>query len=315
MRNRIGMTRQLPLLAAMLCIGGAHAQVLNKPTPAFFWKISSPTDTVYLLGSIHLAPKEFYPLPREIEGAFASCSVLNVEIDIRNVDQSAVTPMIMSKGMYQGDDTLWAHLDEKTAAALKAWCAKAGFPDAALAKMKPWMAQTILALTGATASGMDPTSGIDYHFLNEADKPKKKIAAIETIESQLSAISSAPEKVQVADLKDTVDHVNDMSADMRKLVDLWLSGDETKELAEDSEISKDPEVVKTLLYDRNIVMADFVEKELKAGTRAFVVVGTAHTVGPKGIAGLLMARGYKVSRVMVTWTHKATAPLPAKPKA
>src|SRR6478672_7160250 len=43
------------------------------------WKATSATNTVYLLGSIHLASPDMYPLPAQIEAAFRNSAVLIVE--------------------------------------------------------------------------------------------------------------------------------------------------------------------------------------------------------------------------------------------
>ena len=48
----------------------------------FLWKAKSETATVYMLGSVHLANKEMYPLPSAFEESFDSSEVLVVEIDL-----------------------------------------------------------------------------------------------------------------------------------------------------------------------------------------------------------------------------------------
>jgi uncharacterized protein YbaP (TraB family) len=47
-----------------------------------FWKASSGTNNVYLLGSIKVGPKDCYPLPGEVEEAFESSAVLVVETGV-----------------------------------------------------------------------------------------------------------------------------------------------------------------------------------------------------------------------------------------
>ena len=49
---------------------------------SFLWKVQSKTNTVYLLGSIHLFKKELYPLNRKIEEAFDQSELLAVEANI-----------------------------------------------------------------------------------------------------------------------------------------------------------------------------------------------------------------------------------------
>ena len=47
----------------------------------FMWEVESNGNTVYLVGSMHIADDSFYPRP-EFEEAFAEADYLGVEIDI-----------------------------------------------------------------------------------------------------------------------------------------------------------------------------------------------------------------------------------------
>src|SRR5260370_19006566 len=69
---------------------------------AIFWKVSSPTSTTYLLGSIHLGTKDMYPLPAEIEDAFAGSAALLVEADVRHLDMSRAQSVVLERGLYPG---------------------------------------------------------------------------------------------------------------------------------------------------------------------------------------------------------------------
>ena len=54
----------------------------SAPGKSFIWKVSSETNSIYLLGSIHLATPELYPLDSCIEDAFALADNLVVEVDL-----------------------------------------------------------------------------------------------------------------------------------------------------------------------------------------------------------------------------------------
>src|SRR5258707_3853038 len=72
---------------------------------AIFWKASSPTSVTYLLGSIHLGTKDMYPLPVEIEDAFAGSVALLVEADVRHLDMSRAQAVVLEKGLYPTGDS------------------------------------------------------------------------------------------------------------------------------------------------------------------------------------------------------------------
>src|ERR1041385_6428288 len=81
----------------------------------FLWKVTSVTGgEVYLLGSIHIGKKDWYPLPKEIEDAFEISKFLVVEIDISKVDQAAMMKAVMEKGMYPFGDSVSKHVSKET---------------------------------------------------------------------------------------------------------------------------------------------------------------------------------------------------------
>src|SRR5262245_60395437 len=100
------------LLLALL--GAAHAQSALQPQPKprcfLMWKATSPTGTVYLVGSIHVGDSSMYPLPQQVEAAFAAAKVLAVEINIKNTDQAKTMELVEKYGMYGPDDALSKHL-------------------------------------------------------------------------------------------------------------------------------------------------------------------------------------------------------------
>src|SRR3989442_1652112 len=60
----------VPGIRAEGCRYGSHAASGSRRF--LLWKVASPTATVYLLGSVHVATPEFYPLPDAMESAFAA---------------------------------------------------------------------------------------------------------------------------------------------------------------------------------------------------------------------------------------------------
>ncbi|MCV6605024.1 MAG: TraB/GumN family protein, partial [Porticoccaceae bacterium] len=81
----------------------------------------------------------------------------------------------------------------------------------------------------------------------------------------------------------------------------WKQGDEStiEKIAVDSMDSGSKEssaLVDAFLYDRNRGMAEKVEGFIQKGGTYFVVAGSAHFVGDKGVPVLLRKAGYSVER-------------------
>src|SRR5208283_3069597 len=87
--------------------------------PLLLWKATSGKHSAYLFGSLHIGDKSFYPLSSTVENAFAASDVLIVEVDTRKVDMTAMAALLMTEGMYSGDDRLWNHISAETRKALE----------------------------------------------------------------------------------------------------------------------------------------------------------------------------------------------------
>ena len=290
--------RPLPLLLLALSHAAAQAPA-PAPKKAIFWKVTSPTSVTYLLGSIHLGSKDMYPLPKEIEDAFANSAALLVEADIRKVDMAKMQTLVMSKGLYPPGDSLWNHITPETRKKLEQFCEQYGLPAANLAQMKPWVVSLTVASLPLLKAGMDPNLGIDMYFLNKADK--KRVVEIESAEWQIDLISGFPDDLQEKFLAASVEEGFDMQSNLKRLRDAWTTGDADKVDAIIREDSKTPEkITRAMLQDRNPHMADAAEQFLKGKEQAFLVVGAAHMVGKEGVVALLQKRGYKVEQVALT---------------
>ena len=292
------------VLAGLVLVAPVAAQAPAAARPAapaaakkaLFWKASSGDNVVYLLGSIHLGSKEMYPLADEVEEAFERSTALIVEVDINRVDQQGMQAMILSKGLYGGDDSLWNHVSPETREGLEKFCEKYGFPAVAMAKFRPWMAALMVTTLPLTKSGMEAGLGIDKYFLDKAVQTKKKVVEAESAEWQIKLLSGFPaellEKFVVSALEEGgLDKV-------KKIQELWMSGDAAGLDAMIHEKSSTPEeITRGMLEDRNPHMADVAEQYLKGKETGFMVVGAAHMVGAEGVVKLLEKRGYKVEQV------------------
>jgi uncharacterized protein YbaP (TraB family) len=277
-----------------------------KPTgKCMMWKVSSKTATVYLLGSMHMATPEMFPLPKEMEEAFSKSDTLVVEVNINKVDKAKLLQLVLEKGTYKGDETLSGSVKKETLEKLK----DAGVPVAFVDKLKPWYVGLIVEAAEIQKLGFDPTLGVDKHFLDLADKQGKKIDELESAEFQLDQLSGFDPKMQEASLLLTLAEMKDLKDDLTKLTDAWVAGDKEalNELMTDKEKDhpETKEVVQKLIYDRNGPMAEKVEGYLKGDKTVMVIAGCAHMVGDKGIVKILENDKFTVEQSPSTKPAKA----------
>jgi uncharacterized protein YbaP (TraB family) len=278
------------------------APAAARGTKLFFWKATSPTTEVYLLGSIHLGKKEMYPLAKEIEGAFDKSKFLVLEADLSKVDNVKIQQMVFEKGIYGGEDTLAKHVPAETFKGVSDLAATLGVPVASVEKMKPWFLAMTLTLISIQKLGYSPEFGIDKHFTGEAKDKGKEILEVESMEFQLNLLAGLSEELQAKFLASTVDEAANTKERMEKILEAWTKGD----LATfDQEMIKKPrekhpeqaEFHVKMIDDRNAGMARKIGEYLKTKDVHFVVLGAAHMIGEKGVVRLLEKDGFKVEQV------------------
>ncbi len=270
---------------------------LNENNNNFLWEVKSAVNKVYILGSIHLGKKEFYPLDVKIEESFKKSDFLVVEVNLNDIDPVIIQNMVFEKGFYPVGEILKDHLSGKTYQLAAEKFQKLGLDIEFFNDSKPWFIAMNITTMELMRLGYNPEYGIDKYFLEKA-KNNKKILGFETFEFQLGLFDSFPEKQQELFLLSTLAEVDLISHEMDKMLYLWKNGDAEKmELMLSKPLKVYPEIKNIydkLIYDRNEKMANKIDGFLKDDAIYFIVVGAAHLVGEKGIISILEKKGYSV---------------------
>ena len=268
----------------------------------FLWTVTSDTNTIHLLGSIHVAKPDFYPLPAEMTEALEKSDALVVEVDISKLDVAALQKFMLEKGTYPPGDGLSKHVKKETMDSLRRWCRESGANPKDLEQFRPWALAVTITTLQMQKIGFRADLGIDQHLLNLANEAKKPVLELESMLSQLELLSGFPDDQQEAFLASTVDEADEMTETLNRMADAWKRGD-AEALAKViyEPLKEHPEakpVIEKLFDERNVAMAEKVEGYLKEKDKPYLVVaGAGHMVGDKGIVALLKAKGYKVEQV------------------
>ncbi len=291
------------LMALVACQAHAQGAATGEAKPAqasarrfLMWKVTSPTTTVYLVGSVHVATPELYPLPDAMESTFAASKVLVVEVNVKNIDSANSDKLTQEMGVYGEGDSLSKHISKPTSAALDDFCNKHGVPRETLEGLKPWLAALTSAVIAFQQAGEDFHLGVDEHFLNEVS-PAQRIDELETADFQISIFSSSSAQEQEQFLASSLKDVNTVKEWTQNVLAAYVAGDDGK-LRTMLETQFEPRAFyKRLIEDRNVRMAERVEDYLKGKEQCFVVVGSGHLIGDKGVVKLLQDKKYKVERM------------------
>jgi hypothetical protein len=264
-----------------------------RPAPLFLWQVKSPTATVYLLGSVHVASAAMYPLDARIDRAFASADTVVFETPMDASAQQQAATLMQSAGMYASPDSLDKHVDQKTMARLGEALRTLGLPLQVVLAMRPWMASLTLTILKLQTLGYQADLGIDQHY--HAAAGKKRVAALETIEQQVALFRDMPDATQVAALRQTLEQLHELPDLMRRATDAWRQGDIAafEKLLIEPTRKQYPELYRRLLVERNRRMAAAIEDYLERQGTTFVVVGGGHLVGRDSVVRVLERKGHK----------------------
>ncbi|WP_152399344.1 TraB/GumN family protein [Paenibacillus cellulositrophicus] len=264
----------------------------------FMWEVQNNGNTVYLVGSMHIADDSFYPLRPEFEQAFAEADYLGVEIDLSKAADEEQQNMIMKLGMFQDGTTLKDHVSKETYAKVGDILEQNGMKRDALDAFKPWVVETTVSSLKSVMAGYEATEGIDLYFIQKALERKIPIVELESYESQLSMFDQFSKELQEKNLNAALDNFDVLDDGVDQMADMWKKGDEKALLELTNSMAGDAEYNKAMLIDRNIGMADKIDGYLKSDKKAeyFIVVGAAHYLGEHGVIKLLEDKGYTVVR-------------------
>lgn len=286
------------LLIGLFLLSGAAVCETEK---AFLWKVQSDGPPTYLLGSIHVATKDFYPLPEQVELGFESSQVLAVEVNINEIDPLSMTSIVMESAFYQDEDSLKEHISPETYELVQDRLEEFGVDITTLDKAKPWFIAMMISNLELQKLGFDPSYGVDKHFLDLAVKENKKIVELESFDFQIRLLQGFSDKDQELFLSYEMMNQDTMQKEVEELMSAWKSGDAEgmeallfKPLKENSDLRP---IYEELFYKRNALMADKVESYLKTKQGHFVVVGSGHLLGEEGIVAVLRKKGYKVEQL------------------
>jgi len=288
----------LPLVVALgvlVLLADATAATRN-----FFWKATGPRGTVYLVGSVHLLTKDYYPLNPSLDAAFKESTRLVEEVDMGEMLSSTAQLQLLSRGMLPAGQSIDSIVSPATMTLVTKTASDLGLPIAPLRQFKPWMlALTLMGLEWQKA-GFDADLGLDKHFYDRAKADGKPVAGLETVDYQIARFDEMTPDQQDKMLSESLKELGTEQANVATLVNAWKAGDaETIEQLVLEDLKTDPVIYQRLLVDRNRNWLPKIDAMLGASASpgpVFVVVGAAHLVGPDGLIQMLKARGYTVEQ-------------------
>jgi len=160
------------------------------------------------------------------------------------------------------------------------------------------------ALLNLRHPAVEAPESLDARLIGRARARRLAVFQMEGVEEQIFAFDECPMETQVALLKHSLAHRDELAQLEDETIHAYLARDlaaiwrlRQRFIARYPEVAAHQAIMtQRLLYDRSVVMAYRVQQELRRGD-AFVAVGALHLHGAKGVLALLEADGYRATRV------------------
>jgi len=262
------------------------------------WEVAGASNSVYLLGSIHLLRSQDYPLPTAFDAAYDDAEVLIMEVDMDDMDPLAAQAAFTQYGVLQDDTTLRDLMGDELYVEATAAAESIDIPLDMLSKTEPWYAAMTIEIMMLSRIGFNPTLGIEMHMMSKASRDGKTIEGFETVEEQIQFLDGMSLQAQQDMLLSTLAESAKLGEMMDELIDAWRHGDIAQlEAGMLDELAKHQELNKALVTDRNLRWVGQIEGLLDDKDDYLIIVGALHLIGPSGVPDQLKSIGYDVQQL------------------
>jgi uncharacterized protein YbaP (TraB family) len=269
----------------------------NQATKHCLWEVKGGSNTVFLLGSMHVMKDNMYPLAPVIEAAYKRSAVVVFETDMKVLQSPAFAMKLMGQATYPEGESLQKNLPATLYSQLASNLQASSLSVDIINQFKPWMAAMTVLVLELQKQGFDVQNGVDKHFHTRSVADEKTLDHLESPDFQAALFTGLTDKESEEFLGQTLRDMDVWKKQLALLEKAWLTGD-TKALDKlllDS-FREYPLMHKKFLIDRNRAWLPKLEQFSKSNKDVLVVVGAGHLVGKDSVVDLLTAKGYKVEQ-------------------
>lgn len=270
------------------------AVIPDDPDPAL-WVIKDEDTTIYLFGTVHILKPGMSWFDEAVKESFDASDELVIEMI--KPEPSVMAKIVSELAIDKTGVPLRDKLTAEDRADYEATLTKFDLPVAAFDPLDPWFASVNLSLIPLMRNGYAADQGVEDELLSHAKARAIKITGLETPEQQLGFFDNLPEDVQIRFLNFTVDTIDDSANSMEQMVAEWANAniDALGELMNAG--LEDKILYDTLLVNRNISWAQWVDQRMTEPGTVFLAVGAGHLAGESSLQALLTKKGFVVERI------------------
>lgn len=274
--------RRLAAFGAVLLVLSGCGRPPIEARPAL-WRVSDGDTTVYLLGTIHLLPRNIHWRTPIVDHAIGSSDTLVLESSPDN--KTNFRAVAEGAGLKPATD----RVSPGKRPILDAMIARSNVPREILDGYKDWALATTLAVGDAVAAGASNADGVEAKLWTAYGSTGKTRLAFSSAQDQLLQLDSLSDAEQRQMLENTLRGKENYGETLRA----WASGD----IGSLDKASVCTPLDGKLVGQPNNRWARWIAARMKQPGTVLVAVGLGHMAGPYALPKMLAARGLKVERI------------------
>jgi uncharacterized protein YbaP (TraB family) len=289
--------RRRAFLAGSLIALALPARADRRFTRGLLWRIRrNGVAPSHVYGTIHVADARLADIPPGVLAIFEQAKSLMLEF----LPDPYSRTRFLEAAMFLDSQTLEQKIGAEDFERAFEHLRPIGLSREFVNKLKPW--GVLLNLRNPDG---DAGASLDTQLLRRARDRRMPLYQIEEVEEQIFTFDEFPMDSQVALLKHSLAHREELLALARQTLEAYLAGDlgAIWDLRE-AFVRRHPGIAthqavmtKRVVHDRSVVMAFRMQRQLRRGA-AFIALGALHLYGDKGVLGLLEQDGYRAERVL-----------------
>lgn len=250
----------------------------------------------YVLGSMPVVGRDWYPLDPQIERAFQAATRLVVEVNVVEQEREAAAEALVAAARYTEPDSLKKHLGARTWERLAEALGSVAARDA-LQGFRPWFIALNMNLGQLDQLGALPEQSLDGHFLVQANP--KKISALSRVQDQVALFQSLDAALAERCLESTLAELPKLGSELEIATQRWRAGDAARvsDALSGSLRKNYPEVFARLWQTRCQNVARSLVRLMKEGGGMFVILDTSLLVGENSVLHELTVQGLSVHQL------------------
>jgi uncharacterized protein YbaP (TraB family) len=250
----------------------------------------------HVYGTIHVVDPRLAELPATVRASFDAAKSLMLEF----VPDAYARERFLEAAMFLDQQTLEQKIGAEDFERALEQLGPIGLPRDMVNKLKPWGVLLNLRNPKRAERG----APLDSQLLELARARRMPLYQIEGVEEQIFTFDEFPMESQVALLKHSLAHRDELLELAERTLEAYLERDlaaiwrlRERFVVRHPQIAAHQAVMtKRVVHDRSVVMAFRMQRQLRRG-EAFVALGALHLYGEKGVLALLEDDGYRAARV------------------